>query len=112
MGGTPSWAVPVGSLSCIVVVGLCLIAWWFPRTWQRGVNDEAHIIETSGNAEQRAANWERARETIRIAKERAEMRAARERGEVVDVDMEKGMEQVVQLDKDGKPVMPKGYAAI
>lgn len=103
--GAASWAIPVGVLTGIVVLGFAFIWYWFPKTWQRGVNDEARIIEEANggnNAETRAANWARARETIRLAEERAEKR---KRGEVVDYG-----ELTLERDGEGRVRMPAGRA--
>lgn len=37
--------IPIATLSTIVVVGVLFIAWWFPRTWNKGNAQERAIID-------------------------------------------------------------------
>ena len=54
-----SWAIPVGVLSAIVIIGFVFVWWWFPRAWQSGVNAETRVVnEVQGEEreEQRRKN--------------------------------------------------------
>jgi hypothetical protein len=78
--GTPSWAIPVGVLGGLVIIGLIWLIWAFPKAWQRGVNaDNAEVDARAGpGPEAREAQRARNRATI----ERYSRARARERGEM------------------------------
>ena len=77
--GSTSWAVPVGVLGAIVVVGFLFVWWWFPRAWNRGVTkdqEEVNMVSGEEREEQRRAN--------RAIIERFARARAMERGEIVE----------------------------
>ena len=83
--GAASWAIPVGVLAAICGVGLIFVAIWFPRAWQKGVNDEARRVAEAAEGEDdeeraaaRAENWARARAVVNRA---IDDQRRRERGE-------------------------------
>jgi len=76
--GASSWAIPVGILAAIVVVGFAFFWWWFPRTWRGGVKqDDSKLDDMS--PEDREQRRRKNREII----ERFTHARAAERGEVV-----------------------------
>jgi len=83
--GAASWAIPVGVLGGIVVISFIFVWMWFPRAWQKGVNADTRVVnELQG--EEREEQRRKNREVIdRYTKARA-----RERGELVDEDLEMG----------------------
>jgi hypothetical protein len=95
--GTPTWAIPVGVLGGLIVIGLIWLIWAFPKAWQRGVNaDNAEVDARAGpGPEAREAQRLRNRATI----ERYSRARARERGEVVPDDDD--LEMALGGYKDG-----------
>ena len=107
--GAATWAVPVGVLAAICGAMFFFVLWWFPRTWQKGVNAEARAIEgadTELDDEERkvarAANWARSRAIVERA---LAAEQARKRGEVVEV-------APPAYDEHGVPIKPAGYSAV
>ena len=84
--GAASYAVPVGVLAAIVVVGLIVVWFWFPHAYRRGLQSDHDTINQAQGADrelQRQAN----RETI----ERFKRAKALERGEIVEDHREDGI---------------------
>lgn len=107
--GAASWAIPVGILCAIVVVALAFVWWWFPRAWQKGINDDARAIAEAGEGDSderaaiRLANREKARAIVQRA---LDAEQARKRGEVVEIG------GALEYDEHGKPIKPAGYSAV
>lgn len=76
--GVASWAIPVGVLAGIVVVGFAFVWWWFPRAWMKGNRNEAERVHELEGPE-REAQRQKNREII----ERFARARAMERGEIV-----------------------------
>lgn len=89
----PSWAIPVGVLSGIVVAGLIAIWFWFPRAWQKGVNSDS--ADTEATLTSLGYNREAQRHYNRAIIKRFAKARARERGEEVSDD-EEGIEMAIQ----------------
>ncbi|OQO11035.1 hypothetical protein B0A48_05290 [Cryoendolithus antarcticus] len=83
--GASSWAVPVGVLAGIVVVGFVFTWFWFPHAWQRGVNSDTREVDAV-RGEDREEQRRKNRETI----ERFTRAKAIERGEIVPEQYELG----------------------
>ncbi|KAJ4388069.1 hypothetical protein N0V93_008674 [Gnomoniopsis smithogilvyi] len=66
----PTWAIAVGSLGGIVVLGLIGICWWFPRTWAKGEAAEMKEFEAAHARPKITFEeaLERARENVRMNK--------------------------------------------
>jgi hypothetical protein len=101
--GTPTWAIPVGVLGGLIVIGLIWLIWAFPKAWQRGVNaDNAEVDARAGpDPEAREAQRLRNRATI----ERYSRARARERGEIVPDD-DDDLEMAVEGRHDGRLALP------
>jgi len=82
--GTPSWAIPVGVLGGLVVIGLIWLIWAFPKAWQKGVNSDNAEVDARAGPGPAAREAQRARNRATI--ERYSRARARERGEVVPDD--------------------------
>jgi hypothetical protein len=104
--GTPSWAIPVGVLGGLVIIGLIWLIWAFPKAWQRGVNaDNAEVDARAGpGPEAREAQRARNRATI----ERYSRARARERGEVVPDDDD--LEMALSGHDGGVAMPPPAYS--
>jgi len=108
--GASAWAIPVGILAAIVVIGFAFVWWWFPRAWQKGVNDDFRAVEEAGTSgldmderqAARQANRDRARAIVQRA---LDAEQARNRGEVVEFS-------ALEKDEHGNVVKPAGFAAI
>jgi hypothetical protein len=109
--GTPTWAIPVGVLGGLIIIGLIWLIWAFPKAWQRGVNaDNAEVDARAGpGPEAREAQRLRNRATI----ERYSRARARERGEVVpdDDDLEMALEGRHDIDgRHASQAPPPAYS--
>jgi len=104
--GTPAWAIPVGVLGGLTVIGLIWLIWAFPKAWQRGVNsDNAEVDARAGpGPEAREAQRLRNRATI----ERYSRARARERGEVVPDDDD--LEMALNGHDGGVALPPPAYS--
>lgn len=81
-----SWAIPTGVLGGLVLVCLLFIWWWFPRTWQRGINSDRREVQARGGGDREAR-----RAANRAIIERYTRSVAREKGEEMH-DVERGGE--------------------
>lgn len=65
--------VPCAVLGAIVGIGLAFFAWWFPRTWRKGQEEDIKAMEEADGQEDRAANHVAARGVVQraIAREQA-----------------------------------------
>ena len=90
--GTPTWAIPVGVLGGIILIGFIWLWLAFPRAWRRGVNADHAEVDAQAGSAPGAREAQRARNRAII--ERYSRARARERGEVVpdDDDIEMALE--------------------
>jgi hypothetical protein len=104
--GTPTWAIPVGVLGALVVIGLIWLLWAFPRAWKKGqASDKAEIDAQAGpDPEAREAQRMRNRAII----ERYSRARARERGEAVPDDDD--IEMALQGQTGGLAPPPPAYS--
>jgi hypothetical protein len=92
--GTPTWAIPVGVLGGLVIIGFIWLVWAFPRAWQRGINSDNAEVDAQAGPGAGAREAQRVRNRAVI--ERYSRARARERGEVVpdDDDIEMALERL------------------
>jgi hypothetical protein len=66
--GTPTWAIPVGVLGGLVVIGLIWLIWAFPKAWQKGVNSDNAEVDARAGPGPAAREAQRARKREREAR--------------------------------------------
>jgi hypothetical protein len=82
----PVWAIPVGCLGGLVVAGLIVLWWWFPRAWQKGINSDHDEYTGAGQPGANSYTRELQRQRNRAIIERHTRKIARERGEPAPAD--------------------------
>ena len=104
--GASSWAVPVGVLAAICGVALIFVIWWFPRTWQKGVNADMTKVANVGagcdDEERQAIRLEQRARNKAIIERALAAEQAKKRGEAVEVIQPR-------FDEHGNPLKPEGY---
>ncbi|TKA24218.1 hypothetical protein B0A50_05982 [Salinomyces thailandicus] len=43
--GTPAWAIPLGVLAVVVVLGFLFVWWWFPRLLLKGQRSDMDAVD-------------------------------------------------------------------
>ena len=99
----PIWAIPVGTLGGLVVVGFIVLWWWFPRAWQKGINSDHR--EYTGADVPGVDNHMRElqRQRNRAIIERHTRKIARERGEPAPAD-DADLELALNWGRESVPV--------
>jgi len=107
--GSASWAVPVGVLAAICAIALIFVIWWFPRTWQKGVNADMSKVANVGagydDVEKQAMREEQRARNKAVIERALANEQARQRGEAVEVIQPR-------YDEHGNPLKPEGYNPI
>jgi hypothetical protein len=85
---SPIWAIPVGVLSAICISGLVFFCWYFPRAYNRGMQDDI--------AERDAAREARANGTVESS--------VRVQTGTVEVEMAPGQKQTAVYRYEPAPV--------
>lgn len=102
----PVWAIPVGVLGGLTVIGLIWLIWAFPKAWQKGVNSDNAEVDARAGPGPEAREAQRARNRAVI--ERYSRARARERGEVVPDDDD--IEMALEEHNGGLAMPPPAYS--
>jgi hypothetical protein len=108
----PSWAIPVGVLTGLVVIGLIVLWFWFPRAWQKGVNSDVRDYTGAGDPAVDSHMRDIQRQRNRAIIERHTRKIARERGEPAPAD-DTDLELALNYGRDpvDHPAPPPTYSA-
>jgi hypothetical protein len=101
----PVWAIPVGVLAGLVVVGFIVLWWWFPRTWQKATNSDVAEVTGAGQPGVTSHTRELQRARNRAIIERHERKIARGRGQAAP-ENDDDLELALNYGKEAPLQMP------